>query len=138
MLCYLRRLLRRNGMCVHVYVEGVPPRTGRATGDRRQPFAPEEQLVRLLRAGWNQLEGEPAELHDVLDHTTGEPAILERCRCRLANNDRAVAATHAATLWDELPPTGTVLGSVNAMLRVAAHTSASSLTPGVGVPYLWR
>ncbi len=128
--CFVRRFVCANGQIQHVCVgKDQVARTRRLSAERHEQQAMIEQLDRLLRRAWSQLDEKLDALKDLLNQPPADSGIFERYRARLGLNNRLIEAIETAMHEDELEPTDSLYDFVNAVSRVATHGSDELLTP---------
>lgn len=121
-LSYVQRLVCSNGMTQRVCLQGRPSRTKRCKAENSSGRML-EAIRQQVRYAWNQLDERLEGMKKLLDHRLDGDELPEGLRRRWSINRGLAAEIAHALQSDELDRTFTEYDLVNALSRVATHSS---------------
>lgn len=121
-LSYIHRLVCLNGMTQRICLQGKPSRTKRAKV-QNSPESTLEAIRRQVSRAWAQLEERLQGIKRLLEHRLDADELPDTLRRRWSLNREVAAEIALALRNDELGQTHTEYDLVNALSRVATHSS---------------
>ena len=125
--CYLRRQICSNGACTHICEDEKYVRSRRLANGKFDEGDMVDQIQRLLKEAWAQLDGKLEAIKGLLSRDRPSLDFLRQQRTRFSLNNRVLREIENAINQDELGPTNTQYDLFNAISRVASHEESLSL-----------
>lgn len=125
--CYLRRQICSNGACTHICEDEKYVRARRLANGRFDDKDMVDQIQRLLKEAWAQLDGKLEAIKGLLSRDRPSLDFLRQQRTRFSLNNRVLREVEIAMNQDELGPTHTQFDLFNAISRAATHSDPLSL-----------
>ena len=121
-LSYIRRLVCSNGLTQRVCLHGRPSRTKRCRAEN-SPERALDAIKRQIAGAWDQLQHRLDGFGELLEHRFEVDALPEALRRRWSINRQVGEEIAQALQNDELGRTLTEYDVVNALSRVATHST---------------
>jgi len=125
--CYLQRLVCKNGACTHICKDEKHLHARRLANGRFDQQDMVNQLHRLFKETWAQLDEKLQAVHGLLGKEKVSIDFLQQQRTRFSLNNEMLREIEIAVNHDELGPSNTQYDIFNAISRVATHSESLSL-----------
>ena len=119
--CYLRRLICSNGAITHVCSDNKQVRARRLPNGHFDEKDMLNQISRLTREAWGQIEAKLNAVRTLLDTKRVAMDFIRQQRTRFSLNNRVLGVIASAIREDEFGPTDSQYDWFNALSRVATH-----------------